>query len=117
MTTGHVHRARRDRRLDVSLGTVLFVGGSLSLSLGLARSPGALAMAPAMDGCLVVGALAVLLPLVAGARYPVALAMLAPVAALELLGARTHHTSALAVLGLQSAIAGLMGLLAVARVR
>ena len=97
--------------LDTSLGATLLVAGGAALAFGVARTPTALAMVPAMDGCLVAGGVALLLALSAGVRYPRALALLLPLVLIQLVGCRVHHASPVAVLGLEAIVVGGIGVL------
>ena len=104
--------ARRSPDLDTCLGALLLFVGGASLVLGVGRTPNALAMTPAMDGCLVTGGVSLLLALAAGVSYARALALLSPLVLIQLLGCRVHHANPLAVLGLEALVAGGMGVLA-----
>ncbi|XXY47254.1 hypothetical protein WME91_45355 [Sorangium sp. So ce269] len=101
--------ARSSGNLPIAL--VLLGSGALLWLRAAQRTPGALALLPAVDGCLAVGVVGVLLALLHGVPYRTALlSVAAPIAGVQLLASELAGFSFLPVLGIELTAFGLLGL-------
>jgi hypothetical protein len=96
-----------ERDLTPALAVLVAGAASLVASVLTARDP--FHFVPAMDGLVTVGAVGFLLALAGKVPYRVALVAMLPIVGIQALGARVHHASFLATVGIEALVAGMVG--------
>jgi hypothetical protein len=99
------------RPLSPRLGLLLAMVGGGALVVAVVSNRNAMQMLPGMDGSLVAGVLAALLPLLHGLRYRAAVALMLPVIAMQIVACRAGGLAFLPILGPELMVVGIIGML------
>jgi len=96
-------------RLDLALGIALLTTGVGFIAYASRGGPSAFHFVPALDGCLAMGIVAFVLALIEGFAFSQAVLVLLPVLVLQSIGAREHHSSWFALMGMEALVFGAVG--------
>lgn len=96
---------------DLSLALGMLLLGATGALTATFYQPHPFSMEAGMDGCLVVGLVAMLLAMVEGLRWRKAVAVLTPVFAVQVVACYRYRVSPIAVMGLEAMIVGALGAL------
>jgi hypothetical protein len=98
------------RLKQATAGYLFTVAGALSLVIAPLRDKSAFVMSPGLEGCLTAGVVGLALAILGGVGYRATAALALPIFLAQYLGCRGSGEPALATLGIEALMLGLLGI-------